>query len=118
MRRVLGRIAIVVTVLVSGFVVVAPVASAATNGYFLASNVNIRSCPYTSCTSHGQGQYGQNIAVNCWAPGTPVSGVVTWVRGRNLSTGVYGYAAAIYVQSLGNGTPGSGDRWQYYVPRC
>ncbi|MFD1830713.1 MULTISPECIES: hypothetical protein [Streptomyces] len=93
-------------------------AQAATNGFFLADGVNIRSCAYTSCTIVGQGQRLQTFQVDCWTDGTSVNGTTVWVRGRNATTGVYGYASAAYVNSSGNGTPGSGDRWRLYVPHC
>ncbi|MFJ5901131.1 hypothetical protein ACIQFZ_38355 [Streptomyces sp. NPDC093064] len=47
-----------------------------------------------------------------------MSGSTVWVRGRNAATGVYGYAAAVYVNSSGNGSPGSGDKWRNYAPHC
>lgn len=101
-----------------GGLALAGTAEAATPGYYNTNGVAIRTCATTSCTAVGRGQYGQNVDVDCWTDGLSVGGTTVWVRGRNLATGVYGYSAAVYVQSLGNGTPGSGDRWRYYVPHC
>lgn len=101
-----------------GGIAFAGTAHAATNGFFTTSGVAIRTCSYVSCTAVGQGQRLQTFRVDCWAYGTNVDGINVWVRGRNAETGVYGYSSARYVQSAGNGTPGPGDRWRYYVPRC
>ncbi|GHH91218.1 hypothetical protein GCM10017779_16750 [Streptomyces capillispiralis] len=118
MRNVLRATVVAGATLALGGMTLAGTAQAATAGFFLGDGVNIRSCAYTSCTVVGQGQRLQTFNVDCWTDGTSVSGSTVWVRGRNAATGVYGYASAVYVNSSGNGTPGSGDRWRYYAPHC
>src|SRR5690242_12191704 len=90
------------TSLAFGGVALAGTAQAATPGFFNADGVAIRTCATTSCTIVGRGYRLQTFDVDCWTDGTSVGGSTVWVRGRNGATGVYGYSAAVYVQSGGN----------------
>lgn len=118
MKLRLIQAAIVVAVVGAFGFLMPGAAHAETEGYYNTNGVNIRTCAWASCTSVGHGQLLQRFRGDCWVDGQSVGGTTVWVRGLNRATGAYGYSAAVYLQSSGNGTPGSGARWRYYVPPC
>ncbi|MFJ9587476.1 hypothetical protein [Streptomyces acidicola] len=85
-------------------------------GFLNADGVAIRTFGTASCAVVGRRYRLQAFNVDCWTDGTNAGGSTVRVRGRNAATGVYGYSAAVYVQSGGNGTPGCGDRWRQLRP--
>lgn len=77
------------------------------SGDYRVSGVNIRTCPYTSCTIVGLGYPGQGARIDCFRTGTDVNGNNLWLHHRNVTTGVLGYSADYYMR---HGT--------LNVPRC
>jgi hypothetical protein len=71
-----------------------PATNSAKAADLFGSGVNIRTGPFTSCTSVGEGQFGQSVTAHCSVTN---SNGVNWVYLTDHTTGKTGWSEAQFV---------------------